>query len=95
MALGKLEYNRARQSAEELGRRAANMDSLFNRLRNEMRMLQNEFQSPAAAQLYTTFNQLDAKIDSFPNKVRDFRAFLINAVDTYEADEAALNREVN
>ena len=94
MALGRLEYNRARECAEELGRRAANMDSLFNRLRNEMRMLQSEFQSPAASQLYATFNQLDAKIDSFPNKVRDFRAFLLKAVETYEGDEAALNREV-
>ena len=94
MALGRLENARARQCAEELGKNAGLMDDAFRRLRNEMRMLQSEFQSPAASQLYSTFSQLEAKIDSFPNKVRDFKTFLNNAVDTYEADEAALNREV-
>ena len=94
MALGKLENARARRCADELGKNAGLMDDAFRRLRNEMRMLQSAFQSPAATQLYSTYNTLEKKIDSFPSKVRDFKVFLNNAVDTYEADESAFNREV-
>lgn len=94
MALGRLSYGQARACADSLGKSAAGMDDAFNRLRNEMSMLQREFQSAAASQLYQTYNGLEAKLNSFPNKVRDFQVFLNKAVDQYEADEAALNKEV-
>mgnify|MGYP003571456666 CR=1 FL=1 len=94
MALGTMSYSEAKTCASELGKAASNMDQLFNNLRNEMDSLQEDLKSSAADELYATYKVLEAKLSSFPNKVRDFKGFLEAAVAQYEADDAALANEV-
>ena len=43
---------------------------------------------------YMQHKTLEAKLDGFPNKVRAFKGFLETAVAQYEADDAALMKEV-
>ena len=94
MALGSMSYDEARGCAQELGNSAANMDNLIIQLRGEMESLQDVLKSNGASELYSTFKTLDAKLNGFPDKVRAFKTFLETAVSQYEADDAALQREV-
>ena len=94
MALGSMSYTEARTCATELENAAANMDNLIAQLRVEMESLEDVLRSNGANELYATYKTLDAKIDGFPNKVRAFKGFLETAVAQYEADDAALAREV-
>jgi len=94
MALGSMSYSEARACAQELGTAASNMDNLIAQLRNEMNSLEDVLRSNGATELFSTYKTLDAKIDGFPAKVRAFKGFLETAVAQYEADDAALSREV-
>ncbi len=94
MALGSMSYSEARTRAEELNKAAKNMDEIFAKLKAEMDSLETVLKSKGGEDLYATYKTLEAKIGSFPNKVRDFRAFLLEAVAQYEADDAALAKEV-
>lgn len=94
MALGSMSYSEARARAEELNKAAANMDEIFAKLKSEMDSLETVLKSKGADELYATYKTLEAKIGSFPNKVRDFRTFLLAAVEQYEADDAALTSDV-
>lgn len=94
MALGSMSYTEARACAQELGNAAANMDNLIAQLRVEMESLEDVLKSNGASELYATFKTLDAKLNGFPEKVRAFKGFLETAVSQYEADDAALSREV-
>ncbi len=95
MALGTMSYSEARTCATEFGNAAAEMDNLFSQLKMEMNTLEEVLKSKGATELYNTYKTLEAKIDSFPNKVRDFKRFIETAVAQYEADDAALNGEVS
>ena len=94
MALGSMSYASARDAAKNLGNIATNMDNLISQLRAEMESLESVLKSKGATELYATYKTLDAKIDGFPNKVRAFKGFLEAAVAQYEADDAALMKEV-
>lgn len=94
MALGSMSYTEARTCAQELGTAAANMDNLIAQLRSEMNSLEDVLKSNGASELYATYKTLDAKLNGFPEKVRAFKTFLETAVAQYEADDAALQREV-
>ena len=94
MALGSMSYTEARTCAAELGTAAANMDNLIAQLRVEMESLEDVLKSNGASVLYATYKTLDAKLNGFPEKVRAFKGFLETAVAQYEADDAALSREV-
>lgn len=94
MALGSMSYSEARNCATSLGNSAANMDNLFSQLRAEMESLEDVLRSSGGSELYATFKGLDAKLNSFPDKVRAFKGFLETAVSQYEADDAALSSEV-
>lgn len=94
MALGSMSYSEARTCATELGNAAAEMDNLFSQLKSEMNSLEEVLRSNGASELYATYKSLEAKIDGFPNKVRAFKSFLETAVAQYEADDAALMKEV-
>lgn len=94
MALGSMSYTEARTCAAELGTAAANMDNLIAQLRVEMESLEDVLKSNGASELYATYKTLDAKLNGFPEKVRAFKGFLETAVAQYEADDAALSREV-
>ena len=94
MALGSMSYEEARTCANELGNSAVKMDNLIAQLRNEMESLQDVLRSNGANELYATYKTLDAKIEGFPSKVRDFKGFLETAVAQYEADDIALSREI-
>ena len=94
MALGSMSYSEARNCAGELKTAAANMDDLIAQLRIEMETLEDVLKSKGAGELYATYKTLDAKINGFPEKVRAFGGFLEAAVNQYEADDAALSREV-
>jgi len=94
MALGSMSYTEARTCATELGNAASNMDNLIVQLRNEMDTLEEVLRSNGASELYATYKTLDAKLNGFPEKVRAFKGFLETAVAQYEADDAALSREV-
>ena len=94
MALGSMSYGEARTCATELGNAASEMDNLFSQLKTEMNSLEEVLRSNGASELYATYKTLEAKLDGFPNKVRDFKGFLETAVAQYEADDAALMKEV-
>ncbi len=94
MALGKMSYGDARNCAAKLGTTADDMDAAFNDLKSEMSMLREEFESEGANELYATFDTLAAKLSGFPSKVRNFKGFLNEAVNQYEADDLALQKEV-
>lgn len=94
MALGSMSYGEARTCATELGNAASEMDNLFSQLKAEMNSLEEVLRSNGASELYATYKTLEAKLDGFPNKVRDFKGFLETAVAQYEADDAALMKEV-
>lgn len=94
MALGSMSYTEARSCATELGNAAANMDNLIAQLRREMDTLEDVLRSNGASELYATYKTLDAKLNSFPEKVRAFKGFLETAVAQYEADDAALSGEI-
>ena len=94
MALGSMSYSEARTCATELGNSATNMDNLIAQLRGEMDTLEDVLRSNGASELYATYKTLDAKLNGFPEKVRAFKGFLETAVAQYEADDAALSREV-
>ena len=94
MALGSMSYSEARACAQELGTSASNMDNLIAQLRREMESLEDVLRSNGASELYATYKTLDAKLNGFPEKVRAFKGFLETAVSQYEADDAALSREV-
>ena len=94
MALGSMSYTEARACAQELGNAASNMDNLIAQLRVEMESLEDVLKSNGASELYATYKTLDAKLNGFPDKVRAFKTFLETAVAQYEADDAALSREV-
>ena len=94
MALGSMSYTEARTCAAELGTAAANMDNLIAQLRVEMESLEDVLKSNGASELYATYKPLDAKLNGIPEKVRAFKGFLETAVAQYEADDAALSREV-
>lgn len=94
MALGSMSYDMARERAEELQNAAQKMDEEFNKLRSEMNSLESVLRSKGGDELYSSYKQLEAKLNSFPNKVRDFRNFLLAAVAQYEADDASLANEV-
>jgi len=94
MALGSMSYTEARACAQDLGNAAANMDNLIAQLRVEMESLEDVLKSNGASELYATYKTLDAKLNGFPEKVRAFKGFLETAVAQYEADDAALQREV-
>ena len=94
MAFGSMSYGEARTCATELGNAASEMDNLFSQLKAEMNSLEEVLRSNGASELYATYKTLEAKLDGFPNKVRDFKGFLETAVAQYEADDAALMKEV-
>lgn len=94
MALGSMSYGQARTCATELGNAAGEMDNLFSQLKSEMNSLEDVLKSNGADELYATYKTLEAKLDGFPNKVRAFKGFLETAVTQYEADDAALMKEV-
>ena len=94
MALGSMSYGEARTCASELGNAASEMDNLFSQLKAEMNSLEEVLRSNGASELYATYKTLEAKLDGFPNKVRAFKGFLETAVAQYEADDAALMKEV-
>lgn len=94
MALGIMSYGEARTCATELGNAANEMDNLFSQLKAEMNSLEEVLRSNGASELYATYKTLEAKLDGFPNKVRAFKGFLETAVAQYEADDAALMKEV-
>lgn len=94
MALGSMSYGDARLRAKELNTAASNMDEIFVKLKKEMDSLETVLRSKGADDLYATYRTLEAKISSFPNKVRDFRGFLLAAVEQYEADDASLSSEI-
>lgn len=94
MALGSMSYGEARTCATELGNAASEMDNLFSQLKAEMNSLEEVLRSNGASELYATYKTLEAKLDGFPNKVRAFKGFLETAVAQYEADDAALMKEV-
>ena len=94
MALGSMSYGEARTCATELGNAASEMDNLFSHLKAEMNSLEEVLRSNGASELYATYKTLEAKLDGFPNKVRAFKGFLETAVAQYEADDAALMKEV-
>ena len=94
MALGSMSYGEARTCATELGNAASEMDNLFSQLKAEMNSLEEVLRSNGASELYATYTTLEAKLDGFPNKVRAFKGFLETAVAQYEADDAALMKEV-
>ena len=94
MALGSMSYGEARTCATELGNAANEMDNLFSQLKAEMNSLEEVLRSNGASELYATYKTLEAKLDGFPNKVRAFKGFLETAVAQYEADDAALMKEV-
>ena len=94
MALGSMSYSQARTCANELNKSASSMDDLFNQLKNEMNSLESVLKSKGADELYSTYKTLESKIGNFPNKVRDFEAFLTSAVEQYEADDARFSNEI-
>ena len=94
MALGSMSYSEARARAEELNKSASRMDEIFTELKAEMDSLETVLRSKGADELYATYKTLEAKLSGFPNKVRDFRKFLLEAVAQYEADDAALVSDV-
>ena len=94
MALGSMSYGEARTCATELGNAASEMDNLFSQLKAEMNSLEEVLRSNGASELYATYKTLEAKLDGFQNKVRAFKGFLETAVAQYEADDAALMKEV-
>ena len=93
MAIGSMSYTEARDCAKNLGDYAINMENLIADLRNEMNSLEDVLKSNGATQLYETYQTLDAKLNGFPDKVKAFKGFLETAVNQYEADDAALQRE--
>ena len=95
MALGRMSYEEGRTCASDLGSSAAEMDNLFSQLRSEMNSLEEVLRSKGADELYATWKVLDAKLNGYPNKVRDFQGFLNASITQYEADDAALSGEVN
>ena len=95
MALGSMTYQEARDRAEDLNNAASRMDEEFTKLRSEMDTLEEVLKSKGGTELYQSYKVLEAKLNSFPNKVRDFRMFLLKAVEQYEADDAQLTSEVN
>jgi len=94
MALGSMSYAEAKTCASELGTAASNMDNLISLLRTEMNSLEDVLKSRGGSSLYATYLELDKKLDGFPNKVRAFKGFLETAVQQYEADDAALTKDV-
>lgn len=94
MALGSMSYADAKTCGSDLGTSADNMDNLISLLRSEMNSLEDVLKSSGGSSLYATYLELDKKLDGFPNKVRAFKMFLENAVSQYEADDAALTRDV-
>ena len=94
MAMGSMSYGEARGYADVLKDKAAKMDEEFNKLKREMNSLEEVLKSKGADELLATYKTLEAKLDGFPNKVRAFEGFLRSAVSQYEADDAALSKEV-
>ena len=94
MAIGSMSYTEMRACAEELGTEADNMDKIFENLKKEMNSLETVLKSRGGDELYSTYKILEAKLDGFPNKLRDFQAFVTTAVDQYESDDAALASDV-
>lgn len=95
MALGSMTYQEARDRAEDLRKAALRMDEEFTKLRNEMDTLEQVLKSRGGTELYDSYKVLEAKLNSFPNKVRDFRTFLLKAVEQYEANDADLSSDVH
>lgn len=93
MALGNMSYTEGRECAANLGTSAANMDEFFNQLRAEMNSLEEVLKSKGADELFATYKGLEAKLNSFPDKVRGFQGFLTSAIEQYEADDAALSSQ--
>ncbi len=94
MALGSMNYNDARARARDMENSASSLDSIIAELRKEMNSLEDVLKSDGADSLLATYKVLDAKIDSYPGKVRDFKKFLLKAVDQYEADDLEFKSEV-
>lgn len=95
MALGSMSYGEARACANDLGKAASEMDTLFSNLRSEMNSLEDVLKSKGADELLMTYKTLENKLSGYPNKVRAFQGFLNAAVEQYEADDAAFSSEVN
>ena len=95
MALGSMTYQEARDRAEDLRKAALRMDEEFTKLRKEMDTLEQVLKSRGGTELYDSYKVLEAKLNSFPNKVRDFRTFLLKAVEQYEANDADLSSDVH
>lgn len=95
MALGSMSYVEARGCADELNKSSRMMDQYFNNLRSEMNSLETVLRSNAGDQLYMEYKGLEAKLNGFPTKIREFETFLRRAVEQYENDDAALNSEVH
>lgn len=95
MALGSMTYQEARDRADDLRKAALRMDEEFTKLRKEMDTLEQVLKSRGGTELYDSYKVLEAKLNSFPNKVRDFSTFLLKAVEQYEANDADLSSDVH
>ncbi len=94
MAVQGMSYSELRACAADFGKAAAEMDRLFNNLKVEMNSLGDVLKSKGADRLYDAYKELERKLPGYPDKVREFEAFINTAVDQYEANDAALQSEI-
>ena len=84
--LGTMRFDEARAHAADLESSAVIMEESITELRNAMSKLEQDLKSNGSEKVQEAFAILNGKLPSFPNKVRDFKNFLLASVAQYEAE---------
>ena len=95
--IGNIEYAKVSEIASSLRTIASNMQTILNDSRAKMQKVNTEetFQSNAGEALYTKFQTLSQKFESFYEEVTSYAKFLDDTIAIYQAEDARQQQQAD